>query len=211
MYWLPTQAGILVFDQDFNRCRLYTPPFTGLSETEIPTVLTVLSNPVNNSTMLAFMNGASFVSVLDRQPLNEFPVTLPGDVTPISIESDETGVSRLRFNRGAQNGWTLWSEVDKMNNDNQYYLDDVSQYPTYSYYREEWGIPASSLTVSYDYSDVNLWLGDFNGSRLSYPIEHVIDVIKDDDYFYIIAQDGVYVIDLNRAMFESFNRKVMPQ
>ena len=208
-YWLPTQAGILGVNSAFKKCGLYTPPYTGLVDDEIPTTLSLVTQASVNDTpseqSLVFYGGDQLISLADNRPAFEQALPLTEGLVPIAIESDESGRTRIRFERDGQMGWTNWKPTTGIASDNQIVFDDVSLYPAYSVYRQQWGNPPSTLTINYDYENFTLSFGNQQGKPLNYPIADLIDIIFQKDYLYIITGHGTYILDVNMAMIEAFN------
>jgi hypothetical protein len=208
-YWLPTQAGVLGVNSEFKKCGLYTPPYTGLIDDELPTTLSVVTQPSTDDTLsehsIVFYGGEQLVSLLDNRPAYEQSFPLTDGVVPIAIQTDESGITRIRFERESQMGWTNWNPATGNRSDNQYVFDDVSLYPAYSVYQQQWGSPPSTLTINYDYENFYLSLGDNQGQPLNFPLDDLIDIVFYDDYLYIITQHATYLLDVNMAMIEAFS------
>ena len=208
-YWLPTQAGILGVDSAFKKCGLFTPPYARLVGDEVPTSLSVATYPSTDDTpveqSIVFYGGDQLYSLADNRPAYEQVLPLTGGVTPIAIETDESGITRIRFERGGQKGWTTWNPSTGIASDNQYVFDDVSLYPAYSVYRQQWGNPPALLTINYDYTNFYLSLGNQQGHPLNYAIADLIDIVFHSDYLYIVTRHGTYILDVNMAMIEAFN------
>lgn len=214
LYWLPTQAGVLVLDKDWRITSLIGGQFQGLEENQMPTSLYNTSEGVAGYLSTDF----SVYALEDQRPLLTIPIQgITSDRLPILEETGVAEGNRLRLR------WE--NETPEWNNWQYYYLSDesiglrptnvidinVSTIQRVIDHSAEWILPSEILTFAFQPEEVGVFFGQNHVCTLFVPNDFVlIDALLYQDRVLLIGRHAMYEINVEPLLSRIFEAENEP-
>jgi|GEM_PF-1807158 len=203
-YLIPTQAGVLGFDQDLRPHEIHAKPFPGLPPDTVPEILFMLTP---DTPLYAAPDGLRFLNG-SRDVFPDMKLRVPEGAVLTAVENGPQDFVRARWKikETGRRGWTLLTPgKSKAAWENTIYVN-VNGFDRYIKNRKTWGYPEPWIQIRLKPHQMEVsQLGSPIGHILHFqnPIALLTPIVKDETLF-LIGKKNLLEINLEHAMTKSF-------
>jgi hypothetical protein len=203
-YLIPTQAGVLGFDQDLRPREIHAKPFPGLPPGTVPGILFMVTP---DTPLYAAPGGLRFLSG-SRDVFPGLELRVPEGAVLTAVENGPQDFVRARWKtkETGRRGWTLLTPgKSRAVWENTIYVD-VNGFDQYIKNRKTWGYPEPWIQIRLKPHQMAVFqLGSPIGHILHFenPVALLTPIVKEKTLF-LIGKKNLLEINLEHAMTKSF-------